>query len=175
MTAPAARQKTPTVATAGRIDWPAVRDRIDLAPIATALMGPAPGRRGERGRRLWWRCPFHEDANPSWMVDPGKPWWRCYGCGAHGDAVDLVMRLRGAGFREAVAWIADQTGLAIPGIDMVKKSVSPRTREATGPLAAPRSKTSPLGFLTILGAAMASHNCRQDNRLESDPKVKNPF
>lgn len=125
-----------------RIDWPAVRDRIDLAPIATALLGPAPGRRGERGRRLWWRCPFHDDPNPSWMVDPGKPWWRCYGCGAHGDVVDLVMRLRGAGFREAVEWIADQTGLAIPARERVQKYVSPRTREAPGPLAALRSKTS---------------------------------
>ena len=52
----------------GRIDWNEIRDRIDLAAVATALMGPAPGRRGERGRRLWWRCPFHEDRNPSFCV-----------------------------------------------------------------------------------------------------------
>ena len=50
-----------------------IRDRIDLAAVATALLGPAPGRRGERGRRLWWRCPFHDDQNPSFCVDPGKP------------------------------------------------------------------------------------------------------
>ena len=29
-----------------RIDWPAIRDRIDLAAVATSLLGPAPGRRG---------------------------------------------------------------------------------------------------------------------------------
>ncbi len=51
-------------ATGDRIDWNAIRDRIDLARVATALLGPAPGRRGERGRRLWWRCPFHEDQQP---------------------------------------------------------------------------------------------------------------
>jgi hypothetical protein len=50
-----------------RIDWPSVRDRTDLAKVATALLGPAPGRRGERGRRLWWRCPLgsHDDADPA--------------------------------------------------------------------------------------------------------------
>ena len=46
-----------------RIDWSSVRDRIDLVAVATALLGPAPGRRGERStRRLWWPCPFHEDS-----------------------------------------------------------------------------------------------------------------
>ena len=34
-----------------RLDWPAIRDRIDLAAVATALLGPAPGRRGEKSRR----------------------------------------------------------------------------------------------------------------------------
>src|SRR5437764_14843019 len=91
------RPKTPLQ---GRIDWPAVRDRIGLAQVATALMGPAPGRRGERGRRLYWRCPFHDDGNPSLCIDPAKPFWRCYGCGEHGDAPKLVMRLQGVGFPE---------------------------------------------------------------------------
>jgi hypothetical protein len=52
-----------------RIDWRAVRDTINLAEVATRLLGPAPGRLGERsGRRLWWPCPFHEDRNPSFCV-----------------------------------------------------------------------------------------------------------
>src|SRR4051794_39893550 len=86
-----------------RIDWPAVRDRIDLARVATDLLGPAPGRIGAKGRRLWWRCPFHEDRNPSFVVDPGKPSWRCYGCGERGDAATLVMKLERRSFPEAVA------------------------------------------------------------------------
>ncbi len=95
-----------------RIDWSAIRDRIDLAAIATALLGPAPGRRGERGRRLWWPCPFHDDKNPSLCVTPGKRVWRCFGCGEHGDAADLAMRLKGWPFPEAVRWLAEQAGMA---------------------------------------------------------------
>src|SRR5262245_35867969 len=75
-----------THVTDNRLDWNAIKSQIDVAKIATALFGPAPGRRGERGRRLWWRCPFHEDKNPSLGIEPGKPWWRCFGCGEHGDA-----------------------------------------------------------------------------------------
>lgn len=86
-----------------RSDWKSARDGVDLAAVATGLLGPAPGRVGERGRRLWWPCPFHEDRNPSFCVDPGRVFWRCFGCGEHGDAASLVMRLEGLTFPEAVA------------------------------------------------------------------------
>src|SRR3954471_3477947 len=86
-----------------RIDWQSERDRIDLAAVATRLLGLAPGRRGGRGRRLWWNCPFHEDRNHSFCVEPAKPWWKCWGCGERGDAASLVMRLEGKTFLEAIA------------------------------------------------------------------------
>jgi len=85
-----------------RLDWRTERDRIDLVSVATNLLGPPPGRRGERGRKLWWPCPFHPDANPSFVIDPGSLWWKCHGCGEHGDAASLVMRLGGLTFPEAI-------------------------------------------------------------------------
>ena len=97
----------PPTARGERIDWRAVRDTINLADAATRLLGPAPGRRGERsGRRLWWRCPFHEDQNPSLCVKQGGRQWRCWGCGLKGDAIELVRRLNpGWTFPEAVAYL----------------------------------------------------------------------
>jgi hypothetical protein len=97
--------------TGDRLDWREIRDRVDVAAVATNLLGPAPGRRGERGRRLWWRCPFHEDKNPSLGIEPGKPWWRCYGCGEHGDAPKLVMKLKGVSFPEAIRVLAELSGI----------------------------------------------------------------
>jgi hypothetical protein len=88
-----------------RVDWKSERDQVDLAAVATSRLGPAPGRRGERGGRLWRSCPLgtHEDHNPSFAVDPDKGSWRCFGCGESGDAASLVMRLDGKSFPEAVA------------------------------------------------------------------------
>src|SRR5262245_5413759 len=104
--------------TGERLDWNDVKGRVDLVRVITSFLGPAPGRRGERGRRLWWRCPFHEDKNPSFCADPGKPWWQCYGCGESGDAANLVMRLKVVGFPEAIQFLAEFSGI-IPGTDSI--------------------------------------------------------
>jgi DNA primase len=93
-----------------RLDWSEVKDRLDLAAVATGLLGPAPGRRGGNGH-LWWQCPFHDDKNPSFHVNPAKRTWKCYGCSEHGDAVALVMKLNKCSFPEAVAHLA---GKSIP-------------------------------------------------------------
>jgi hypothetical protein len=116
-----------TVTGGPRIDWKSMRQSIDLAAVATNLLGPAPGRRGERGRRLWWSCPFHPDRNPSFCVDPGKGWWKCFGCGESGDAAALVMRLNGVKFPAAISFL---TGGPVPS---AKAPARPVARPALEP------------------------------------------
>jgi DNA primase len=95
-----------------RPDWDEVKSRVDLVQVATNLMGPAPGRRGERSRRnRWWTCPFHQDKNPSLCIQVGASRWKCYGCPERGDAANLVMKLRNVGFRDAVEWLAEFSGV----------------------------------------------------------------
>ena len=71
-----------------RIDWNDIKGRVDLARVVTALLGPAAKR---QGRRLLWPCPFHDDRDPSFEVDPGRQTWRCWplqpgrGCPGTGD------------------------------------------------------------------------------------------
>ena len=46
------------------------------------------------------RCPFHDDSTPSMKLDRR---YYCFGCGATGDVIDFVSRLRGVirGSKEA--------------------------------------------------------------------------
>lgn len=119
-----------TGGSANSIDWKVERERIDLAAVVTRLLGPAPGRRGERGRKIWWACPFHQDANPSFAVEPNKAWWKCWGCGEHGDAASFVMRFQNVSFREAVSYL---TGGPLPAGRGPSPGPKPSAKRPTPP------------------------------------------
>ena len=48
------------------------------------------------------RCPFHEDTNPSFMVNPSHAIFHCFGCGVGGDIFGWTMRYEKLSFPEAV-------------------------------------------------------------------------
>jgi hypothetical protein len=80
--------------------------QIPLEEVITWHVGPPQPRAGEQSSRPWWVCPFHADRNPSLSVVPGTGRWKCFGCGVHGDAIDLVRKLRpGMTFKDAKAAI----------------------------------------------------------------------
>lgn len=37
-------------------------------------------------------CPFHDDINPSMGIIPGTEVFHCFGCGAHGNVIELHRR-----------------------------------------------------------------------------------
>jgi hypothetical protein len=62
------------------------------------------------GRELKGCCPFHADPDPSFTVyDDGH--FYCYGCGAHGNSIDYVMKRDGIGFPQAVKLLQPEVGL----------------------------------------------------------------
>jgi hypothetical protein len=93
----------------GECDWSSLKDRIDLRTVAAGLLGEP--RRIDGSGRHWWVCPFHPDRNPSFCVTPDRGSWKCFGCGARGDAAALVMKRNGVGFAEAVRYLGEGLGL----------------------------------------------------------------
>lgn len=67
------------------------------------------------------RCPFHDDSTPSMKLDRR---YYCFGCGATGDVIDFVSRLRGIGSKEAAILLAQD--FAIPYEDGEGKMRKPR-------------------------------------------------
>ena len=67
------------------------------------------------------RCPFHDDSTPSMKLDRR---YYCFGCGATGDVIDFVSRLRGIGSKEAATLLAQD--FAIPYEDGTGKMSKPR-------------------------------------------------
>ena len=68
-------------------------------------------RQGREWRGL---CPFHNEKTPSFHVVEDKGFYHCFGCGAHGTAIDFVMAVENLGFAEALERLADLTGIPAP-------------------------------------------------------------
>ena len=73
------------------------------------------------GRNGMCRCPFHKDKTPSMKLDRR---YYCFGCGATGDVIDFVSRLRGIGSKEAAILLAQD--FAIPYEDGASRVNKPR-------------------------------------------------
>jgi len=69
-------------------------------------------------------CPFHDDGEPSLVITPAKNLWHCFGCGAGGDPIAWVMKLRGISFRHAVELLHTDPSLAatVPSEAPVKRT-----------------------------------------------------
>lgn len=77
------------------------RPSVDVSPGVLIELVNADTRLKRRGKEFIGLCPFHEEATPSFMVDPQKGLYYCHGCNAGGDAIKYLREKRGLSFREA--------------------------------------------------------------------------
>lgn len=66
------------------------------------------------GREFKACCPFHDEKTPSFTVSPGKGFYHCFGCGAHGTAIGFLMEYEHMSFVEAIEGLASIMGVEVP-------------------------------------------------------------
>lgn len=64
----------------------------------------------KHGQYLKGLCPFHEEKTPSFTVSNDKGIYKCFGCGASGDAVRFLQEKEKMEFHEAIQELAQETG-----------------------------------------------------------------
>ena len=97
---------------AGKIPQDFIDDLIARADITEVV-----GRRVQlkkAGREFKACCPFHDEKTPSFTVSPGKGFYHCFGCGAHGTAIGFLMEYDHMSFVEAIESLAGTMGVDVP-------------------------------------------------------------
>ena len=95
----------------GPID--AAKEAVSVTDLAERLAGPGV----RRGREIAFRCPLHDDHDPSLRVDPDKGVWFCDPCLLGGDVVELARLAWGYDQRDAhvaAANLLHEFGYEIP-------------------------------------------------------------
>ncbi|MDE1514692.1 DNA primase [Vibrio sp. dsl-7] len=67
----------------------------------------------KKGKNYGACCPFHNEKTPSFSVSQEKQFYHCFGCGAHGNAIDFVMEYERMEFPEAIEELASTIGLEV--------------------------------------------------------------
>ena len=65
-------------------------------------------------------CPFHSEKTPSFMVNPDRRTFHCFGCGEGGDVLTFMMKYHRLTFPEALQDLAKRYQIALP-----EKTMSP--------------------------------------------------
>ena len=71
----------------------------------------------KKGKDFVGICPFHDDSNPSMHVSPVKKIYKCFSCGAGGDAINYVKRRENCSYFEAMRKVAEICGISDPRLD----------------------------------------------------------
>ncbi|MGN0469010.1 MAG: DNA primase, partial [Acutalibacteraceae bacterium] len=67
-----------------------------------------------RGKNLVGLCPFHNEKTPSFTVYPENQSYYCFGCGAGGEIINFTRRIENLDYVEAVRFLCDRCGMAMP-------------------------------------------------------------
>ncbi|TDW13096.1 DNA primase [Breznakia blatticola] len=65
----------------------------------------------QKGKNFVCVCPFHDDSRPSMSVSQDKQIFKCFSCGAGGNAITFVQKYNNISFQEACKIVADKVGV----------------------------------------------------------------
>ncbi|QCR37775.1 DNA primase [Nissabacter sp. SGAir0207] len=97
---------------AGRIPRVFINDllaRVDIVDLIDARV-----KLKKQGKNYHACCPFHNEKTPSFTVNGDKQFYHCFGCGAHGNAIDFLMNYDRLEFVESIEELATMQGLEVP-------------------------------------------------------------
>ncbi|MCP9460566.1 MAG: DNA primase [Nitrospira sp.] len=100
-----------------------IKERVDIVDIVSHHV--ALTKTGQNFKGL---CPFHQEKTPSFIVNPSRQIFHCFGCGAGGNVFTFLTRLTGANFPEVVRELGQKVGVEVAEAPVVSGNHAEQTR-----------------------------------------------
>jgi DNA primase len=85
-----------------------IRNSSDIVEIISDFVDLKKSGRNYKGL-----CPFHKEKSPSFMVNPEKQIYHCFGCGSGGDVISFVSNYQKVNFVEALQYLAEKARIPL--------------------------------------------------------------
>lgn len=86
-----------------------IKDRLDIVDVVSEQVILK-----KQGNHYWGLCPFHNEKTPSFSVNPQLGIYKCFSCGAGGDALSFIQKTKNLEFFPMIMDLAAQLGLEVP-------------------------------------------------------------
>ena len=86
-----------------------IKNRLDIVEVVSEQVILK-----KNGSHYWGLCPFHKEKTPSFSVNPQLGIYKCFGCGAGGDALRFIMETKGVEFFDLIKDLAARFNLELP-------------------------------------------------------------
>ena len=108
------------------IDERIIEQILDRADIVDVISGFVELRK--KGANYTTCCPFHQEKTPSFMVNPARNSWHCFGCGKGGNAVGFLMEHETMIFPEAVRVLGKRYGIEVEETELTPEQEQQRMK-----------------------------------------------
>ena len=105
---------------AGFVPQDILDEILNRTDIVELISGYFPLKRA--GRNFKALCPFHHEKTASFMVNPERQIFHCFGCGKGGNVFTFLMEFERMDFPEAVKTLAAKTGVVLPQASSINKT-----------------------------------------------------
>ncbi len=85
-----------------------IRSRLDIVEVVGRYVNLRPA-----GQNMKAICPFHKEKTPSFIVNPSRQIFHCFGCGKGGDVFTFIMDYEQLSFGEVIRRLAEETGVRL--------------------------------------------------------------
>ena len=94
-----------------------ILDRSDIVDIVSRFI-----QLERKGANYWGLCPFHthEKNKANMSVNQNMQIYKCFSCGASGNAITFLMEKEGLEFIEAIETMATYLGIEVPKSNFIK-------------------------------------------------------
>ena len=86
-----------------------IKDRLDIVDVVSQYVVLK-----KCGANYLGICPFHNDKKPSMSVSPSRGIFKCFSCGAGGDALAFLVKIQNREYKDVIMELADKYGIELP-------------------------------------------------------------